>query len=505
MDENTPIATLEGLALLRAPFPAHQISQLPKGGVMLSYVGHAALTDRLLDADPCWNWEPLHIDPATGLPALDAIGGLWIKLTVCGVTRLGYGDAGDKKGCNAMKERIGDCLITGTLITTARGDVPIESVQVGDMVPTRAGWRRVTDHWLSAKQAPVVTVKLSNGQSITGTPHHKVPTANGVKRLAELRNGDIMHAWQDIESYQEPKRSSGAEGVTGAIHRTDHCTASATSWQRRTQGHTCIATSMNLPGGVFRRALMSIMRMVTGTTMIHQTLSQYPQESMQSIMAIPATAFPRLAMNAAIRLSQRLIVPNGAALLVRSGAGGSMALPTSSHEAQPFLSRTRAKNADRGLSQPNHGPCFVPLSVEEVTAAGTGEVWNLSVDEVHEYVANGVLVNNSLRNAAMRFGAALDLWHKGELHRDDDQPTPDELARPDAGFGPARQDPAPRTDTGGATITPPQQRILAKALERKGLAEHTLTDAFGIAALDQLPAASINDAIAWVGSQDGAA
>jgi hypothetical protein len=48
-------------------------------------------------------------------------------------------------------------------------------------------------------------------------------------------------------------------------------------------------------------------------------------------------------------------------------------------------------------------------------------------------------------------------------------------------------------------------RILLKALERKGLAEHTLTDAFGIAALDQLPAASINDAIEWVSSQGSVA
>ena len=209
MGENTPTSTLEGLALLRVPFPPHQISQLPKGGIMLSYVGHAALTDRLLDADPCWNWEPLHIDPATGLPALDAIGGLWIKLTVCGVTRLGYGDAGEKKGCNAMKERIGDAL----------------------------------------------------------------------------------------------------------------------------------------------------------------------------------------------------------------------------------------------------------------------------------------------RNAAMRFGAALDLWHKGELHADEAPADPAPAARKE----PAAES---RTgDTGGATITPPQLRILLKALERKGLAEHTLTDAFGIAALNQLPAASINDAIAWVSSQ----
>jgi hypothetical protein len=98
-----------GLALLREPFPPNQISYLPKGGVKLAYVGHAALTDRLLNTDPTWTWEPLALDER-GLPALDEIGGLWIKLTVLGVTRLGYGDAGNKKGGDAMKERIGDAL-----------------------------------------------------------------------------------------------------------------------------------------------------------------------------------------------------------------------------------------------------------------------------------------------------------------------------------------------------------------------------------------------------------
>jgi len=99
----------QGLALLREPFPAHQISYLPKGGVKLAYVGHAALTDRLLDADPAWNWEPLSLS-ADGLPVLDPYGGMWIKLTVLGITRLGYGHAGTKEGGDAIKEVIGDAL-----------------------------------------------------------------------------------------------------------------------------------------------------------------------------------------------------------------------------------------------------------------------------------------------------------------------------------------------------------------------------------------------------------
>lgn len=118
-----------GLALMRKPFEAHQISEMcrstkkdnPKGkcpkcqgwhglpAIQLTYVGHAALTDRLLEADPAWSWEPLALD-ANGLPVIDRDGGMWIKLTVCGVTRLGYGDAQGKTGGDAMKERIGDAL-----------------------------------------------------------------------------------------------------------------------------------------------------------------------------------------------------------------------------------------------------------------------------------------------------------------------------------------------------------------------------------------------------------
>jgi hypothetical protein len=124
-----------GLDLLRVPFPDHQISKLPKPTkaqtdavrndfkkgircklcgawhhpdvVHLDYVGHAALTDRLLDADPNWNWEPV---TQTGLPEIDQNKGMWIKLTVCGVTRLGYGHAEGKNGGDAIKEVIGDAL-----------------------------------------------------------------------------------------------------------------------------------------------------------------------------------------------------------------------------------------------------------------------------------------------------------------------------------------------------------------------------------------------------------
>lgn len=94
--------TPEMAKALRDPFPASAIGKLPKGGVQLDYVGHAATTDRLLMVDPEWTWEPVAFDEH-GLPAFQGKN-LWIRLTVCGVTRYGVGDG------SSVKECIGDAI-----------------------------------------------------------------------------------------------------------------------------------------------------------------------------------------------------------------------------------------------------------------------------------------------------------------------------------------------------------------------------------------------------------
>lgn len=152
------------LAELRAPFPPEYIGKLPRvtcgacsqnkrekhcdrhqrrecptcknyittAHMHLDYVGHAEITDRLLKSDPAWSWKPMHrdVDPqalaaaaASGNaevvqmvldsapPRFDQHGGLWIWLTVHGVTRPGYGDAvGKQAGPMANKEVIGDAI-----------------------------------------------------------------------------------------------------------------------------------------------------------------------------------------------------------------------------------------------------------------------------------------------------------------------------------------------------------------------------------------------------------
>lgn len=75
----------------------------------IEFVSHADVTDRLLEVDPEWTWEPVALAP-NGLPALTPDGGLWIRLTVAGVTRIGYGGADGKTGDDGVKEAVSDAI-----------------------------------------------------------------------------------------------------------------------------------------------------------------------------------------------------------------------------------------------------------------------------------------------------------------------------------------------------------------------------------------------------------
>lgn len=217
--DETPIT---GLELLRAPFPAHQVSKLPKGTkeqnqcpaaekrncqvcggwhhpriTHLDYVGHAALTDRLLDADPQWSWEPVAYGE-DGLPKFDASGGLWIKLTVAGVTRLGYGHAESsnyKEIGSREKEVIGDALRNAAMRFGAaldlwhKGDLhgDQENEQRGATPEREALTPANKDRWLAAKASFIKNGNLKNVlAAVDMSPEHQAQLQAEV--LAEREN-----------------------------------------------------------------------------------------------------------------------------------------------------------------------------------------------------------------------------------------------------------------------------------------------------------------------------
>lgn len=163
--------TPEQAAVLRAPFPEATIGKLPRvwcractqankqsfgttcndhkktkcnvcksniseAHLHLDYVGHAATTDRLLQADPGWSWEPFALD-GDGLPMIRG-NNLWIRLTVCGVTRPGVGDGDTPKECIGDAIRNAAMRFGVALDLWSKEDLPHESPADGVPAPVAA-------------------------------------------------------------------------------------------------------------------------------------------------------------------------------------------------------------------------------------------------------------------------------------------------------------------------------------------------------------------------------
>lgn len=171
----------EQLAKLRVPFPKEQIGKLPKGGITLDFVGHAHLTGRLLDVDPLWSWEPFAVDE-DGLPKFDKDGCLWIRLTVCGVTRIGVGDAGGKTGGNAKKEAIGDALRNAAMRFGAALDLWAKADSHGGYERKQQPRREKTTPPRAANQDA-----LDSLASVC--TRHKLNTAQVAQRYADEHDG----------------------------------------------------------------------------------------------------------------------------------------------------------------------------------------------------------------------------------------------------------------------------------------------------------------------------
>ena len=213
-----------GLDLLRVPFPANQVSKLPKPTakqtadvkadfkagirckicgawhhkdvVHLDYVGHAALTDRLLDCDPSWNWEPMAFTQAE-TPMIDGNGGMWIKLTVCGITRLGYGHADGKSGGDAVKEVIGDALRNAAMRFGAaldlwhKGDLHVEEPDA-EKEPTSKDATKEPVAYVTPAQIDDITEKAARAK-VPAATIAKAFGAAGIDKIAAADFDAVMH------------------------------------------------------------------------------------------------------------------------------------------------------------------------------------------------------------------------------------------------------------------------------------------------------------------------
>ena len=89
-----------------------------------------------------------------------------------------------------------DCIAEDSMVLTSRGEVKIQEVTTDDWVMTRGGYQRVLKVW-DKGELPVIT------NIITGTPDHRVITTAGEKHLTNLNESDTLYIWNKTTSQIE--------------------------------------------------------------------------------------------------------------------------------------------------------------------------------------------------------------------------------------------------------------------------------------------------------------
>jgi len=207
------LVTTADLKKLRAAFPAAEIGKLPKptkkenpkgrcdvcGGyhglpaIHLDYVGHAAVTDRLLSVDPAYEFGPvLDINKR---PIKDGDSVLHY-LTVCGATRYEWGD-----GPN-MKEISSDAIRRCAMRFGVALDLWAKEPLAGDTDETAAGSRNTGD------KAP----SGSGAASSTSPPPARRRTPPRGKKL-ELLNAAKDAGVDDDLRHRVTRMFTGKESV----------------------------------------------------------------------------------------------------------------------------------------------------------------------------------------------------------------------------------------------------------------------------------------------------
>ena len=338
-----------------------------------------------------------------------------------------YTWAKDKDGnlLNQPIDKFNHCFTGDTLIETENGLKRIDSIKVDERVWTSGGLKSVERVWENGyKKICNITLFFANfAVRMSVTPDHKVKAGKQWKKVSELKRGDIL--WvsrfsmeRNIISIKERDIIPGEQGdCTGWCGNT---TTERFLWDTKSTtktgilqtmtsailsafhtGHTLKDTLMALFKGENRRNLSNtwhqsapgqqsgtgVMRVENGTGNMH------PERKRERLNA-PALYAER---NSYPHIRMQDSVPT-----IASQSGGEITTKMMKQEYALYAERSSGQTDSR----PQNAAVAVVLQDIEIRSVEEREVFDLQVNDVHEYFANGILVHNCLD--ALRYA----LWTK---------------------------------------------------------------------------------------------
>lgn len=283
------------------------------------------------------------------------------------------------------------CVAKGEQVTTRRGNVPIEQVVIGDQVATRNGWKRVVNQKRTGINQPIITINTQDGLSLRCTPNHKI-LANGVWcEAANLQSGDVLTTWMDHSLMDLPLGGNGKINGGISTQRWDVTGVRLDSCLRSPSG---VGITEKYPTGA--KSTTSTKTLLTTDLKIWKQSTFTNIESTMDQQMVPKVQPP-------------LTVPfkrkeQGHSSLIRNQKSASV------------------KNVAT-LTKPNQR---IPAIVENDVACGhaivvtvsdsrfkknetLSDVYDLTVEDGHEFFAGGILVHNCDELSSWRYPDSWDL------------------------------------------------------------------------------------------------
>lgn len=328
-----------------------------------------------------------------------------------------------------LEDKNNHCIAEGVLVTCQRGDVPIESVTTDDKVLTRGGWRRVLFAGQTDADRETLLIQTTAG-AVRCTPDHEIWTARGFIRADALRYDDeliIAEDWSWSSVLSGMAASIGAT-PTAATKRIGATFSAALAAARR----GCIATFGSTTTARFPMGSTFITRTATPGTTTLQTWSCSPAPNTLRSIHGARSAKPTSGryLSGSVR-SQRRGTPARRALQSIARLGQWLMQPSSPRKSavssvESGLRRERSETSIVFAPPPAKRPSdgiralttklayawsvalhslrtnirpkrLVRGRVEMLSAAEPcARVYDLTVEEHHEFFANGVLVSNCI-------------------------------------------------------------------------------------------------------------
>lgn len=265
------------------------------------------------------------------------------------------------------------CIAQGELVTTARGDIPVEQVRPGDYALTRCGWQRVYRAGLTGVK-DTVTIETGNG-SVTCTNDHPVyVSGSGFIRADEVQTGDTLVSCRVPPSTRSSSTRARSTTGTNGTATTRPAGRAAGFCSTGRSGRTSTSRSSR-PAGMFITSI---------TTGVITTGPIWPPSRPGTTTA---STSPRTARAARSLTRSGSAAPSGKT----SGDSGSRAsTPALSAGASTPPDRTSRRST--ALASAATGLCTDV--VRSVRASGARPVYDLSVEGQPEFFAGGLLVHN---------------------------------------------------------------------------------------------------------------